>query len=66
MKLVKDDIYIFKHIGQKLQGKYIEKKVLWDGEILYKFTDGRLIYSIKMENICGNLKQLQKHLNTII
>lgn len=57
MKLVKDDIYIFKHIGQKLQGKYIEKKVLWDGEILYKFTDGRLIYSIKMENICGNLKQ---------
>lgn len=57
MKLVKDNFYLFKFIGQTLKGKFVEKKILWDGEILYKFTDGKLIYSIKKENICGNLKQ---------
>jgi hypothetical protein len=57
MKLVKDNFYCFKFIGQQLKGKFVEKKILWDGEILYKFTDGKLIYSIKKENICGNSKQ---------
>jgi hypothetical protein len=57
MKLVKDNFYDFKFIGKTLKGKFVEKKILWDGEILYKFTDGKLIYSIKRENICGNSKQ---------
>jgi hypothetical protein len=55
--MIKDKLYSFIFAGQLKTGKYIEKKTLYDGVVVYKFTDGITIYPIKKENICGNSKR---------
>ena len=38
--MIKDKLYSFIFAGQLKTGKYIEKKTLYDGVVVYKFTDG--------------------------
>lgn len=55
--MTKDKLYSFIFAGQLKTGKYIGKKTLYDGTVVYKFIDGVTIYPIQKENICGNSKR---------
>lgn len=58
MKLLKNNYYYFKFAGQTLLGEYVETQTLYEGTIVNLFKDKQgFIYTIRKENICGNLKQ---------
>jgi len=51
------ELWQFRFAGQTMKGKYIGKKTLHDGVIVYIFEQDNYKYTIRKENICGNLKQ---------
>jgi len=54
----KHQMYLFNFAGQTLKGEYLGEFKLNDNSKIFKFKDKNdYIYSIKKENVCGNLKQ---------